>query len=729
MLVGLFLLFRLLQFFAQVQLDRWWYDSVTDASVWSTMVGAKLLLALVAGGVTAILLGGTIALALRFHPVDRSELGALVRRYRDRMGPAHVWLLVAIVAFLTLRIGASATGQWQSWLLFRHGPELDQRVPELGTDLGYHLFDLPFLTTVSSWIRQLLLVALALTAFTYAMSGALRLPIDGRRSARPALAHLGLLVAAFAAAQALDYVFVRRPALATSTGGSFVGAGYTELNVGVPATWVLAVVALGAGFLLVDGARRGRWRLAVIALGCWAVLQLVLGVAAPWLVQRYVVAPAEAARELPYLSHNLDATRAAFRLDTVDQVETPLADGLGGDATAAAALAGDLSRIPLFDTEQLPGALQVLEGTTATRITDVDLDRYPIEGETRPVFVAPRNASRNDLPEQGWVQQHLVYTHGDGVVTAPADIPDPDGRPDVDALATTLVPERPELYFGEGLAGWYAIVGTKRVEQGGATFAADTGIPMSSLWRRAVLALSEGEIEPLLLGRADVGVPAAVPPRRRRAAAGAGPVPHLRATTRTRSCSTTGWSGSRRLHDVLVVPVLAVRRTSVASQNVNYVHGSVKATVDAYDGTVHLYRTAGAGADDPVLDAWDEIFPGLVEPISAMPADVAEHLRYPAALIQRPDRTARQVPRRRRRDPVQRHRPLDARRPRRAPASAKAGSGSAPAVSLFQPSGEPVARRALGGHGAVQPGHRAGRRARPATSWPHSPSPTTTTRR
>ena len=235
----------------------------------------------------------------------------------------------------------------------------------------------------------------------------------------------------------------------------------------------------------------------MIALGGWAVLQLVLGVAAPWLVQRYVVAPAEAARELPYLSHNLDATRAAFRLDTVDQVETPLTDGLGGDATAAAALAGDLSRIPLFDTEQLPGALQVLEGTTATRITDVDLDRYPIEGETRPVFVAPRNASRNDLPEQGWVQEHLVYTHGDGVVTAPADIPDPDGRPDVDALATTLVPDRPELYFGEGLADWYAIVGTKRVEQGGATFAADTGIPMSSLWRRAVLALSEGEIEPL----------------------------------------------------------------------------------------------------------------------------------------------------------------------------------------------------------------------------------------
>jgi uncharacterized protein len=696
-LVALYLLYLLLQFVARLQLDRWWYDSVTDASVWSTVVGAKLVLALAAGGVTALVLGGTTALALRFRGVERADLGALVRRYRDRMGPAHVWLLIGVVVFLTLRIGASATGQWQSWLLFRHGPELDQQVPELGTDLGYHLFDLPFLTTVSSWIRQLLLFALGLTAFTYAMSGALRLPFDGRRSARPALAHLGLLAAALAAAQALDYVFVRRPTLATSTGGSFVGAGYTELNVGVPTTWLLAAVALAAGFLLVDGARRGRWRLALIALAGWAVLQLVLGVAAPWLVQRYVVAPAEAARELPYLSHNLDATRTAFRLDTIDQIETPLTDGLGGDATAAAALAGDLSRIPLFDTEQLPGALQVLEGTTATRITDVDLDRYPIEGETRPVFVAPRNASRNDLPEQGWVQEHLVYTHGDGVVTAPADIPDPDGRPDVDALATTLVPEQPELYFGEGLADWYAIVGTKRVEQGGATFAADSGIPMSSLYRRAVLALSESEIEPLLsaeltsesqlLYRRDV-------------------VERLQALA---PFLTFGNDPYPVVLDDRVVWVLDGYTTSssypyaeyiglggvpvVSSDRVNYLHSSVRATVDAYDGTVHLYRTAGAGEDDPVLDAWDEIFPGLLEPISAMPAEEVEHQRYPAALIR--VQTAL----------LGKYHVVDAETlfsgtARWTPSAAassgvgKSGSGPAPAVSSFQPTSDPV----LGGH-------------------------------
>ena len=229
----------------------------------------------------------------------------------------------------------------------------------------------------------------------------------------------------------------------------------------------------------------------MIAIAGWAVLHLVLGVAAPWLVQRYVVAPAEAARELPYLAHNLDATRAAFRLDAVDQVETPLTDGLGGDATAAAALAGDLSRIPLFDTDAAP------RRAAGPRGHDGDPDHRrrprPLRDRRRdPARDAspPRNASRDDLPEQGWVQ-HAPRLHPrrrSGHRRRPTS-PTPDGRPDVDALADELVPERPELYFGEGLADWYAIVGTKRVEQGGAPFDADTGIPLS-------LAVSTGGARP-----------------------------------------------------------------------------------------------------------------------------------------------------------------------------------------------------------------------------------------
>ena len=237
----------------------------------------------------------------------------------------------------------------------------------------------------------------------------------------------------------MHYVFVIRPTYAIDRSGSFDGPGYTEIHVGLPATWILAAAALLTGFALVEAVRSGRWRLPLLCAGAWAVLQVLLLGVMPGLVQRVVVAPAEAARQLPYIAHNLDATTAAYRLDAVEQTSTTVDDGL---ATApATAEASDLDRVPLFDTDQLVSALQVLQGTQATRITDVDLDRYEVEGTVRPVMVAAREASRGDLPESGWVQSHLVYTHGDGVVAVPADVPAADGRPDVDAFAS-VVPAR-----------------------------------------------------------------------------------------------------------------------------------------------------------------------------------------------------------------------------------------------------------------------------------------------
>ena len=431
------------------------------------------------------------------------------------------------------------------------------------------------------------------------------------------------------AAQALDYVFVRRPALAVNRHDSFVGPGYTELRVGVPSTWILAVVAIAVGFILVWSVRTDRWRLPIIAVGGWAVLHVLLVIVAPALTDRFLVAPAEAARQLPYLAHHLDATRDAFGLDSVEQSDLTIQDGV----EAGFDLAGEesLDRVPLFDITRLPSSLQVLQGRTATRITDVDLDRYEIDGILRPVMVAARSASRNDLPESGWAQEHLVYTHGNGVVAVPADEPDADGRPDVDELAETLVPAQPALYFGEGVRGWYAIVGTKRAEQGDVSFDADTGIDMSSAFRRSVLALSTGEIEPLfsaeltsdsqLLYRRDV---------RERLAALA-------------PFATFGYDPYPVITSdgiVWVVDGYTTSSTYPYSQfvdfdggQVNYLHASLKATVDAYDGTVHLYRTEVGGADDPILDAWEEIFPDLLEPIADMPPELRAHLLYPPELL------------------------------------------------------------------------------------------------
>ena len=280
-------------------------------------------------------------------------------------------------------------------------------------------------------------------------------------------------------------------------------------------------------------------------------------------------------------------------------------------------------------------------------------------------MVAARTPSRADLPEKGWVQSHLVYTHGDGVVTVPADVAAADGRPDVDALADELDPEHPELYFADGLANWYAIVGTERTEQGGEAFTADTGIDLDSIWKRLVLSVSTNEIEPLtsseltsdsqLLYRRDV--------RDRLQAVApflsfdSNPYPVItdeQVVWVVDAYTTSARVPLRPVHVDRWAPV--VERS--AGQRVNYVHASVRATVNAYDGAVHLYRTEVGGGDDPLLDAWEEIFPGLIEPIADMPAEISAHLRYPTDLLDGPVIGARSLPRRRRRDIVQRHRAL-----------------------------------------------------------------------
>ena len=635
-LVVLYLLYRSLQMAASIVLDRWWFKSVTDAPIWSTMTAAKLQL--FAGGmiITALILGSTVWVVLRSKPHGKRPINLQIQKYHERVGPAHRWVLIALTIYLSLHIGVVAMNEWPKWVLFLHGPDLGVDAPELGGDVGYHVFRLPFLTVVSNWLRQLVVFTAVVAVVGHIMAGAIRLPGRKRKSSPVAWMHLGVLAALYAGLQALDYALVQRPSLATNRQGSFDGPGYTELKVIAPSLWVLAGVAFITGFVFVNGVRTNKWRIPLIAAGAWAVLHIVLLYFVPSVVQRYIVVPAEAERQLPYIEANLDATQAAYRLDAVEQTEQTVDDGVTEEAIEGETF----DRIPVFGTSQLVSALQVLQGTTATRITDVDLDRYSVDGTVRPVMLAARGPSRSDLPETGWVQTHLVYTHGDGVVTVPADAAAPDGRPDVDSLADDLNPQRTELYFADGMRGWYAIVGTKREEQGGKRFDANTGIELDSVFKRLVLSLSTGEIEPLtsaeltsdsqLLYRRDV--------RERLQAIApflsfdSNPYPVI--TDDHVEWVVDGYTTSSRYPYAQFAPTGSLPSSSdLANRKVNYVHASVKATVNAYDGTVHLYRTDVGGADDPILDVWEDIFPDLIEPIANMPADVREHLQYPNDLL------------------------------------------------------------------------------------------------
>lgn len=628
----------LIRFTAATMLDRWWFDSVTSAPVWSTRLVAQIEMGAAAGVITAFALGLATYLVLQVGPAPDNRPNRIIVRYRQRMGPAHRWLLIGVAVLLTVQVIPSAMDRWQEWVLFIHGPSLGVKAPEIGFDLGYHLFRLPFLIIVGTWARRLLLIAAGIAIIGHIASGALKLPGRGRKSARKALAHVGGIGAGLAALQGLLYIFVQRPSLATNRNGAFDGPGFTELRIVGPVLLVLALFAFATAASAMYGVRTNRWRPAIISAGAWAVVFAVGIWVVPALVQTVVVKPAEAERELPYIAHNLAATRTAYQLNSVDVVTQEYTDGLSELPNETSNKI--LERIPVFTDAQLIDPLQVLEGSTATRITDVDLDRYVIDGVTRPVLIAARNTNQADLPERGWVQSHLVYTHGNGIIAVPADTTAPDGRPDVDALAPLFSPDRPEIYFGEGLANWYAIVGTKRSEQGGVSFDADTGIPLSGLGNRLVAAVGLGDIEPLtsseltsdsqlLFRRSLLERVGALAPFVAWDAEAYPVVVDGRITWIMEGYTT---AATYPYSQFAVNTGLNVS-SPLSGRSYNYLHGSVKATVDGYDGTVHLYETAVGGADDPILQAWKQIFPGLLEPISNMPSGLQDHLVYPPDLF------------------------------------------------------------------------------------------------
>ena len=619
---------------ANIVLDRWWYDSVTTAEVWRTRFVAQLVLLVGVGLVTLSVLGTSVWFVLRTGRLQGEPTSRALKRYHERMGPAHRWLLIVIVVYFTIHIGVTATRYWQSWLLFRHGGNLGVDVPVAGGDLGYYLFRLPFLSSSAMYLRQLMLFTIGVSIFGHAMSGALRRPRGPEPSSRLAIAHLAMLAAAFLAVQAVYDIFVARPSIATNRIGAFDGPGFTELNITKPGLVVAALATLAAGFAAVWWAKSNRWRPFAITLSIALGVQLIVVVIAPALSERLLVAPAEAQRQLWSIDENLQATRAAYEIDDITTEPLGVDDSSVAGGPIDDQLLDDVDRVQLFDIPMMTAALQVLSGRTGTRITDVDVDRFDLDGAVEPVFVAARSASRNDVPEQGWVQDHLVYTHGIGVVTVPANRVDADGRPDVTAYPDAFGAAETPLYFGESLDNWYALVGTRREQLGNTEFAG-VGIDMSSRLQQLVLALAVGESQPVLTNELTDETQLLYRRSVRERVGSLAPFlqldgdPYPVVTDGRVTWVIDGYTTSSTFPYSQFTNGSGLPASSgLAGRNINYLRGSVKATVDAETGETHLYRTDDGG--DPILQTWSEVFPDLLEPADAIPQEIQAHLRYPA---------------------------------------------------------------------------------------------------
>ncbi len=639
--------------------DYLWFNSVGFAPVWSTLLVTKIVLAVIGIAVAFGLILGNLWLAQRVGP-ELAPPGPgeqIVLRYRSWAGSRRWLVLLGISGFFGLVLGLGAAGWWQDWLLFANRQPFGATDPVFSRDIGFYVFQVPFLRDLLGWFFQFTVVTLAVVAVFYYLSGSIRVHPRGLRVAPGVKVHLSVLLAVLALLKAAAYWLDQFDLLYSERGAVF-GATYTDIHARLPALRLLLFISLLAALLLLVNIRFRGWIVPAAAVGLWLVTSIALGGIWPAAIQRFSVQPDEINKELPYIERNIAATREAFGLGDVEgrafaADQTLTADDLLANSST-------IANVRLWDpTVLLTTYRQLQELRPFYQFGDVDVDRYVLNGEVTQVMLAPRELDEADLSGSGWVNRHLVFTHGYRAVVSPANSVTSDGQPAFlvkDITQVTAVPDvlnitQPRVYFGEAVeSGNFVIVGTKEQEvdyplgtsEGQATFAFNSydgagGIRIGSFFRRAAFALRFADLNTLISGQITGDSRVLMVRNIKDIVEKAAPFLHadadpytviadgrlvwvidLYTTTDRYPYATRAFTGR-----------LNAQRSDLPN-GFNYVRNSVKATIDAYDGTVTFYVADEA---DPMLAVYRGIFPSLFTPMAEMPAVLREHLRYPEDLF------------------------------------------------------------------------------------------------
>jgi uncharacterized membrane protein (UPF0182 family) len=653
LIVGIILAFVLLtslRGIAGFYTDYLWFDSLDQTGVWRGILGAKLSLALIFMAGFFLLAWSNLLIADRIAPPYRlsGPEDELLERYHDIVDDRMGWVRIVICVLLAIIAGSGVSSEWNSWVLFTNGGDFGIEDPQFHNDIGFYVFRLPFLSFVVDWLFASLLIVIIVTAVAHYLNGGIRVQPPSPRVTPQVKAHLSVLLAVLALVKTADY-WLQRFELTTSTRGTVDGASYTDVQAQLPALNLLVLISLCAAALFVFNIFRRGWTLPAVAVGLWMFVAVVAGGIYPQYVQRFRVQPNESARERPYIEHNIEATTAAMGLDEV-RTERFVPKENADDVQLTGA-EPTVRNIRLWDpAARLSG--QTFEQLQRIRnfysINDVDVDRYTIGGESTQVNVGVRTINPDGVPGDSWEQAHLAFTHGYGVVMAPSNAAEGNEPqfmlgdiPQNDVEGVTV--DQPAIYFGEDLDG-YIVVNTNREEidfqdeEGEtqtATYTGDDGVEADSLVRRAAFALRFGDLDPLIsdfmTDDSRVVYVRDVVDRVTKLA------PFLHADNDPYPVVVDGgvqwvvdlYTTTSRYPYGQMADTDQVSSSSGLDHRFNYVRNSVKATVDAYDGTVTLYVT---DEDDPIIDAYRDAFPDLFtdEP---MPEPLQAHLRYPEDLF------------------------------------------------------------------------------------------------
>ena len=641
--------------------DWLWFNSVGFTDVWTTVLTTKVSLFVIAGLLTSLIISLNVYVAFRRRPfyVPTSVEADNLERYRATIDPIRKLAFAGIALVLFYFGGTSATNLWTSWLLFRNSTEFGVQDPQFGLDISFFAFRLPFYQTLIGWaISTLILATLASLAVHY-LYGGIRPQVPQERTTVAARVQLSVLLGLIVLLKAVAYWFDRY-ALALKESRLITGLTYTDVNATLPAKSILAAIAVICSLLFFANIVRKSWLLPAAGTALMVGASVLIAGVYPGAVQQFQVKPSESSKEAPYIQRNIDATRDAYGISGVE-----MKDYQATVSTNSGQLANDaatIANIRLMDPNVLSATFRQLQQIKPyySFPESLDVDRYTVNGVQRDAVVAVRELNIEGNPSRNWINDHLVYTHGFGFVSAFGNTVDADGKPSFlvgDLPPTTgLGKFQPRVYFGENVPD-YSIIGGPKTDtpvefdypddasangQKNYTYTGKGGVPMGGLFKKLLFAIQYQEQRIVLssLINSESKILYNRSPRDRVAKVApwltldGDPYPAIvdgkiqwiidgYTTSSGYPYSQTTALGAATT-DALTTNSGAI--TAQRNQNINYIRNSVKATVDAYDGTVVLYQW---DEKDPVLKTWMKAFPNSVTPKSEMSKELLEHIRYP----------------------------------------------------------------------------------------------------
>lgn len=649
--------------FSGLYADILWFDQLGFLSVLTTQWTATGSMFLVGFFGMAIPVWLSVEIAFRARPVY-AKLNSQLDRYQQVIEPLRRAAMLGIPLILGVFAGVSAASRWEIVAQYLNRTSFGKVDPQFGLDVSFYVFELPFFIGVVGFASAVVLIAgLAALATSY-LYGAIRLNGREVRISRSARVQLALTAAIYLALWALTLWLDQYTTLINESAGFLTtGAGYAEANALIPGRAILSVIAGLVALLFIVTAIIGRWRISVIGTALLLVSGVIVGGVYPWVVQRFQVEPTARTLEADYITRSIEATRDAYGLADVEVL--PYNATTDAEAGALREDAETTANIRIIDPALVSASFAQLERFKQYYqfVPHLDVDRYVIDGEIQDTVLAVRELDQAGLGDaQSWYNDSLVYTHGYGVVAAYGNQRTSDGKPvflEAGIPSSGLLGDfEPRVYFGEE-SPIYSIVGApegdKPIEldypsgddsnsdaNKTTTFAGNGGPTLDNAFKKLVYAI-KFQSEEIFLST-DVTDDAQILYERDPIERVAKLAPYLTLDTDTYPAIVDGelvwivdgytatanypYSHVEQLSSAIADTYTQAPPYSI--DDINYIRNSVKATVNAYDGSVTLYAWDD---EDPILQTWQKIYPTTLKPVSGMSAELLSHVRYPADLF------------------------------------------------------------------------------------------------